>query len=112
MARYVSRRCLRRCALGVIHRNRTIYDPGRACLDTAVRKYRLMVHRLCRVLRQAGALCAVTMIVTAAWPLAVEAHSQPPEMPAIQGNTSAEPLASRGITTSELIDEMQAVVVR
>jgi uncharacterized membrane protein YhiD involved in acid resistance len=71
-----------------------------------------MVPRLCRVLRQAGALCAVTMIVAATWPLAVEARSQPPEMPAIQGNTSAEPLASRGITTSELIDEMQAVVVR
>ena len=52
------------------------------------------------------------MIITAAWPRAAESRAQPPDMPASQGNASADPLAPRDITTSELIDEMQAVVVR
>jgi uncharacterized membrane protein YhiD involved in acid resistance len=71
-----------------------------------------MVHRLCRVFRQVGALCAVTMIATATWPLAAASHSQPPGMTSAQGNTSADPLVPRAMTTTELIEELRAVVVR
>src|SRR5512132_3344500 len=71
-----------------------------------------MVHRLCRVLRQLGALCAVTMIVTATWPLAAESRAQQPKTPPMQSNPPADPLASPEMSTEELINEMRAVVVR